>query len=312
MKHKYVKIISIAILLIVILVIGSNLTNDVDIVEQYYGKWKVVQYIPLNKASVQQTIWQKEHYLGRTVEITEDYFKKSIFYWPDEIEEYFLYYNFCEVTDMDKNDTWITQNAESLRWLDGEYFEDLTIRMLRFYQDGEDYPEIYCAVTKDNQHLIVSWLSGEYLLERFDKRDENVTKKDIYGEWEIKRLDSYDDSYEGHVKDAENVPEYRIGDLNLTDFYAPNWFNKKVIITTKELKVDTNINEKVTDVKYKVVDKKVFEQEQGIKDGLSVDSKELLVYEICYGEKDDVLTVIPINKKKMLIHIQMGWFVLTK
>lgn len=289
----------------------KELVED-NLLEQYYGKWKVIEYIPLKISNVEQTIWQKEHYYGRTVEITENSYTKSIYYWPDELTSQSVYFDFCEVVDMDSEDIWLTRNAQALQWLDGEYFDVSSIRMLMFYKNGEETPVTYCAVTKDNSHLIDSWLSGEYLLERFDEQEEKITIEDIYGEWEITRLDSYDNIYEGHVKDSKFLPERRTSHLNLTEFYAPDWFGRKVNITSEYLEIDMKMNERVTEIQSRIVNKELFEKEQGIHDGLSLNNEEIQVYQIYYGEAGEVLTVVPVSKDKMIIHIEMGWFVLKK
>ena len=290
--------------------------ENVNTVEQYYGKWKVVQYIPLNVTKVDLSYWRKEHYLGRTVEITENTYVKSIYYWPGELDAYAVSYDYCKVVDMNRNGDWITRYERSLRWLDGDYFDDSIIRMLLFYQNGEDYPEICCAVSKNNDYLIVSWLSGRYLLERYDEQAHDVTIENIYGDWEITRLDSYDSTYEGNVKDTEFETKEWIEEwtehLNLSEFYAPDWFDKKVNITTDYLEVESYINGQITKIQSQVVNKEAFEQEQGIHDGLSLDNEELVVYQIYYGDADNVLTVVPVNKNKIIIHIEMGWFVLEK
>lgn len=315
MKKTRHTLVCIVVITMIIAMSGCMLfkKNEDESVEQYYGQWKVTEYIPLNRAVVEQTIWQEEHYLGRTVEITENNISKSIYYWPDELEEHLISYDFCEVADIEKDDTWITQNAETLRWLEGEYFNDSTIKILKFFQEGEEeFPETYCAVTRDNQHLIVSWLSGEYLLEKFDTQNNEISLEDIFGEWKIDRLDSYDSTYEGQIKDVEYIPEYRTEHLKLSEFYAPDWFSQSVNVTEDELKIGANINGKITSIQSQVVNKDQFEKQQGIHDGLSLNNEELSVWQIYYGDGNDVLTVVPVNKNKMIAHIEMGWFVLTK
>lgn len=292
----------------------SEATEEENLAEQYYGKWKVVEYIPLERTTVELSYWVKEHYLGRTVEITENSYTKSIYYWPYELEAYTEFYDYCEVVDLAENDTWITRNDESLRWLDGEFFENGVIRMLRFYQDERDYATGYCAVTSDNEHLVDGWLGGEYLLERFDKQDTSVTVEDIYGEWEITRLDSYDSSYEGNVSDSEWLEISKIDDveLDLSDFYAPEWFEKDVDITKEKLDITSEITGHITRSETQVVNKESFEQEQGIHDELSLTNEEIIIFKIHYGETDEVLTVVPFNQNKMALHIGQGWFIMER
>ena len=227
------------------------------------------------------------------------------------MNEYIVQYDYCEVVDMHSNDTWITRNAETLRWLDGNYFKDSTIRVLLFYKEESDYEVTYCVVTGDNEHLVESWLNGNYLLERYAEQDGEFTLQDIYGEWKIIRLDSYDNTYQGNIKDGEGEEE-RTKDLLLSDFYAPEWFEKKVSITKEYLEIDTDISGQITGIQSQIVNKELFEQEQGIHDGLSLNNEEVLIYQITYGEKNETLTVVPVNKDKIIIHIDMGWFVLEK
>lgn len=279
--------------------------------EQYYGKWKVIQYIPLNTATVELLYWQKEHYLGRTVEITEDSYRKSIYYWPYELDEYVFSYDRCEVVDEERESLWITRNAETLRWLHGEYF-DSTIRILKFYEEGTDYEGAYCVVTEDNKHLIVSWLGGKYLLERFEEQNKDVRVEDLYGNWKITQLNSYDSAYEGHKKDIELLKHYDVEHLNVTEFYAPDWFGKKVNITAEYLVVEDFVGGGINKIEEKIVNKKAFEMDQGLHDELSILNEELLVYQVTYGENEDIFTIVPIHVDKMLIHVELGWFVIER
>ena len=102
-----------------------------------------------------------EQYFGRTVTITEDTYTKSIYYWPYELDAQSVSYDFCEVVELDRDDAWISRNG-ALCWLTGDYLERENIRLLRFYGEDKEYSKWHCAISDDNEHLIVGW----FIIER--------------------------------------------------------------------------------------------------------------------------------------------------
>ncbi|MED9905180.1 MAG: hypothetical protein UFG06_13505 [Lachnospiraceae bacterium] len=274
----------------------------------YRGKWKVTGIMGISDKT--RTDYFPYHYLGRTVVIGSDYIATSIWYWPFELEWRTQKYNYGEIVSLNYDDEWVKSNTAWDVYYD--IFGEKNLSFLRFYS-AEDNRYINYAVILDEEHLLYSWMGGQYILEPYSYCDINLSIEDIIGKWNITFLDSYENNYEGGWTDIEEVLpafEDELRKLKGTDFYAEDWLETKVEISKEELMLNYQTLP-IMEFKEEFVSREDFEKEWEIHDGLSIYNDIIKVIYI-KDQNGVIIPVVPIATNKIIIHIEEGWFMAVK
>lgn len=313
MRKKKILIFVILVLL-TFFVIGVLLVqNAPNAMAIYEGKWKVTQQ--LTEYTKARMTFFSQHYLGRTVILGETFMEKSISEWPYYLDWMKEEYDFSEVVWINKNDPWIQGNvAEDFE----EFVESEEVQFIRYFNMGTD-KNVYCAnklIVLDNTHLAYSFIGGYFLLEPFQHCDPETDSSDLLGNWEIIYLDSYEESYEGGFEEIEELKKYgnamrqQMSILTGTDFAVDEWLGKTVDISEETLSISES-SFQINKVEESRVSRENFEKEKGIHDGLSIYNDEINVCNIKCDNGEEVICVL-INKDRMIIHIEQGWFMLAR
>lgn len=276
--------------------------------DMYKGKWKTTYIIEEDFRS--RINYFPQHYLGRTVIIGDECIERSIWYWPLELDWRTEEYDRSEISFFNCEDSWVKSNTnwDTMYKIWGEE----KMPFLRFYRADKEYCIDYIIIL-DERHLAYGWPGGYYLLEPFSWCNPDMDKEDIIGEWNVAFLDSYDETYEGGWKEIEETrPTYsdRMDELQGSDFYAEEWFDKKIVISRNELVLDSNMSE-VDSIREEMVSREDFEREWGIHDGLSINNDTIKVVFVECTDGSSI-PIIPVDKQKIIIHIGQGWFMLEK
>ena len=286
---------------------------QLKLINNYEGKWKVTQKVSEYSGAV--SYFCPHHYLGRTLVLDEKSVEKSIWYWPFELEWKKEEFEEVEVASFNGEDPWVKSNiriAEIENYIDAE-----EMQLIRYFKgEGETkYCALSLVVTKEGD-LLYEWIGGYYLLEPFQYCESDVRFADLGGEWEISYLDSYDTTYQGSYEDIEMVKEAynnarsELNQLIGSDFRAEEWLGKRVQITPEYVVIQDLVYE-ISDIEEKTVRKKEFEQQYQIHDELSLYDEEIKVCMLKCNNAETLLVVL-VSEEKVIVHIEQGWFMLSK
>lgn len=274
----------------------------------FEGKWKVTGIVAISHMAPIDCY--SYHYLGRTVIIGDNSIETSIWYWPYELGWRTQEYDYAEIDYINYEDSWLHHNQDWVTVYDiwGEEY----MPFIRFYSKDAGRCVDH-AVILDESHLAYGFPPGYYLLEPFSYGNPDLDRCSIMGEWQVAFLDSYDKSYEGGWKEIEEVRivyQERIDELNGSDFYAENWLDKRIVIGSAELEIDSQTYT-IRNIYEEKVAKKEFEGEWGIHDELSLYDDVLnVVFIEC--EDNYVFPVVLVDEQRVIVHIEQGWFMLNK
>lgn len=276
-----------------------------ELADLYEGKWKVTGLIDVYYRA--RSDYFPQHYLGRTVIIGDKTIETSIWYWPFELDWCREDYDYAKIAFYNYDSQWIRgyDNSELIYDIWGTQELPFVI----FY--SEEGTHINHVILLEKHKLAYHWMGGYYLLEPFSFCDENVEQEDIIGEWTISFLDSYDSDYEGgfvEIEETKRTYEERMNELNGSDFYAQDWLGEKIAINEDSLIIG-NQTIAITGFREEMVSREVFEEEWDIHDGLSIYDD---IIKVVYIECSDgiIVPVVPVNEGKIIIQIELGWFVL--
>lgn len=314
MKKKVIRSCVVFVTLIVLTISNMTPPKDLSAIVTYEGKWKVTKL--LTEFYRKRATFFPHHYFGRTIILGEKSVEQSILEWPHYLEWSKEEYDSSEVIWLSKNDPWVWAYFS---WEINELVESDTVQIIRYLEKGVD-ESLYCVnyfIALDNTHLVYSSPGGYYLLEPFQYGDPNTSSNDLKGNWEIIYLDSYEDSYVGSFEEIEELKEHiypnlkeKWDSLKGTDFAAEEWLGKTVHISEETLNI-SGLSIQINKIEESRVSRENFEKEKGIHDGLSIYDDEINVCNIKCDNGEEVLCVL-INKDRMIIHIEQGWFMLAK
>lgn len=321
MKHLKKIVLCIIALFLTGTLIGFILVRNEVLFDNTYKleavdfvkKWKVTEIVSVYSQAPAYYI--PHFFLGRTVVIDNNEVVQSAAAPPFDWTESEFQYMKAELLTMDMEDPWLNEYAYkvNLRLLG----IDEKVNILRFFQetDGkENCKEVF--VVLDENKLLAMFMGGYYLLEPFA---ENVTVdfdiEQLFGNWEIIRLDSFDEGYRGSVEDVDEVQKaynYQNESLNRlegSEFVPLDWYGESIeieenILTCKNqtIMIDT--------ISTEIVSLEWFEKDNYIHDGLSLNIEKVEVVWLWHADEKTPLVIK--DDKSFFIHIGQGWFLVER
>lgn len=315
-------------LMVSILISAGNRKSGIEYLE---GQWKTTELTAINRTGT--IYWSEEEYLGRSISIkSSGHIEKSIDYWPFYLERKVAQYEYwTSERTIVKNWAGKAGIGNITGWYDKHRDEE--VEVVSFYQCEDDYKagydpvEIY--IIFEDGSVQVQWLEGCYMMERFAKAKTNLQPEELYGTWDVERFVSYKDNWIGNKEQLENcksqiesfAPELS-GWENAEgiDFYPKDYYNYSLIINKERLFLlsDNRYVELHEIQQYDIqqADRKAYEKEKGINDelGISNEKIEVIVAEPKDGDKEGILDneIVVIDKTRIIMKIDEGWFLLTK
>lgn len=288
------------------LLIDSALKLEPD---DFTKKWKVTEIVSVYSQA--PTYYIPHFFLGRTLVIGNDELTQSVASPPFDWSEGGFQYTKAELVTVDIGDPWLNDFAykENLRLLG----IDEKVNILRFFQETggkENCKEVFVVLDEDK--LLAMFMGGYYLLEPFA---ENVTVdfgiEQLFGNWEIIRLDSFDEGYWGSVEDVEEVQKaynYQNETLNRlvgSEFVPLDWYGESIKIGENIL-ICKNETIMIDTISTEIVSLERFEKDNHIHDGLSLNTEKVEVIWLWHAEEKIPLVIKDDNS--FFIHLGQGWF----
>lgn len=298
--------------------------DEKDLEKCLYGQWKTTELAA--EDTYGSTLWFEESYLGRSVIIEQNRTTTSFQTWPIYTNWDTVEHQFWQESDTLSPYRYFYIDSDAGEFLK-ENSKDATF--LRFYKDKEDSsPSELFAVFQD-ERIAVYLGEGWYLAERYKDAETDLRIKDIYGKWRVKRLVSYEDSWEGNREMFELNENYiesfcpKLIDWETRDdinFYPKDYYDNIVIIDSDEMRLISNGDvlerNQIQEYQSALLERIYYERGRGIHDELGITNKEIQVITGNSGErwKEHLLDneIIVINESEIIIKIAQGWYLLEK
>lgn len=316
-KKKLVKTIILCVGLFLLIFCGAGgKENGKKTETNLEGQWKVTDYLTSTDDTSPDDYY--EDFLGRSIVIEPNRIIKSFGRWGDGSR-------FCRLEE-DVVSQYRTVDMERIR---GDvYGDNLGDEWHRKYsgQDvlvitygtrelaGRNTGDVF--VVAEDGGTLCWYLGNLYYMERYREAETGVNKRELYGEWKVTRLVSYQDGWKGRNGRSLWV-KYR--EENGAYFYPEDYLGDTVIIRKNgmDLYEDGKLLEHLGIEKYvsRKVDKYDYQNKRGIHDELGLTNEKIQVWtgiplDSSYSVMDGEM--ITVSKSEVITKIYQGWYLLEK
>ncbi len=310
------KYMYICLVVVVLLIIGKRL-GKTDIVSELHGQWKVTEFLACKQYGVSYSYY--DHFLGRSITITPEQIITSLNYWPEKIEYSHMTYDDYEVESIDAYQ-YGAQERMNEPWF--EILKNQSLKEVTFLDTPANYRTFYITETGE---VICSYLSNFYYMEPYVETVTNLRQEQIYGQWKVERLISYQDGWKGNSKvyletelSFENIDicEEEAG----ANFYPEKYYGKCLLISENSISLweeETVIEEHgVLGYDMQMHNKNYYQEQNGIYDELGIANEEIQVFSgnLSGGVEDMLLNgdFVVVDDEKIITKIYQGWYLLVK
>ncbi len=280
------------------------------------GQWKVTDC--LTSADNKSPDDYYEDFLGRSIVIEPNRIIKSFGRWGDgsrfcRLEEDVVFQ--YRTVDMERMKGDVYGESMGDEW-HGKYSgqDVLVITYGTGELTGRDAGDVF-VVTEDGGTLC--WYLGNlYYMERYREAETGVKKKELYGEWKVARLVSYQDGWKGRNRRSRLV-KYR--EENGAYFYPEDYLGDTIMIRENgmDLYEDGKLLDHLGVEKYvsRKVDKSDYQNKKGIHDELGLTNEKIQVWagiplDSSYTVMDGEMVVV--SESEVITRIYQGWYLLEK
>ncbi len=155
------------------------------------GEWKVADYLASSRRVSNASFYQQ--YFGRSIAIRDNRILKSYGSWPDEMEEVISQYRSVSM-DSVSSETYGDEFQMGERWF--EKYSGQNMIVMTYNSPMEWGGKLIFYVTEAGE--VLCWYDGDiFYMERYKEAETDLRVKQLYGEWMVKRLVSYQDGWMG-------------------------------------------------------------------------------------------------------------------
>lgn len=317
-KFSLVIFFGVILLSVVCLYFVSFKNMVVDSTENLKGKWKVTEFLT-RESYLEPSYSYYEPFLGRSINIMPDQIIESIEYWPGNVEYFYLPYDEVMIEDIDA-----TEYGGKNHMLEPWFEKYRGQKMTRFTYCGASHYNISFFKTEQGE-MLCQYIGNYYYMEPYIEANTDLKPEQLFGEWEVERLLSYQDGWRGN-----NVmyPEAKRFDEDLepyteeegANFYPEIYYD--MIFTIDEESVlfygEDECLAKYEVARYvsQIYDIQEYQTEKGIHDELGITNDKIQVVKgIFEDEEKEMLLdgeIVVIDDKRMIVKIDQGWYMLEK
>lgn len=316
MKEKISRKILVGAVLIGVLLVSHiciiNRKKEINL----EGQWKVTEYITDTKEEVSYSFY--EHYWGRSITIEPNRIIFSMYCWPDEIAYKVLQYRYIHMRTCDADEFRI-KNGMNKAWEEEYAGQEITMLSYGMSKDKTDGWRFFVA---ENGDVLCLYLNNIYHMERFRHAENDIKIEQLYGQWNVKRLISYQDGWRGNNAVLGEAQKWRYyieyDEEDGANFYPGEYLGNRVVISDEgmELYQDEKLLEGYDSGGYssKIVDKYDYQSENQIYDELGIENKSIQVFAGKKQAGGKLLNgdMVIINKDEIIVKIYQGWYLLEK
>lgn len=299
-----------------------------DPAESLKGKWKVTELIEICRTGT--TYWAEETYLGRSIEISDKRIEKSIYFWPSNQYKFREDYEFCKKEEILAERFWARAELLNSRgWYDLHRSE--MVNYILFYKNKNDFEENYpfdeYVIFQDGS-VYAQFFDGWYKIEPYVQSCTDIKIEDLFGNWMVKRLVSYEDGWVGERSllefnkgQIEMMPELRNWEeAEGIDFQVKEYYGDVLQIEQKKicLQSKSRVKDKHDIMQFETYtcNTKNYQYVKGIHDELGIINDEIQVITGQFAEENEQSLldgdIVIIDKKNIIVKIEKGWYLLEK
>ena len=274
------------------------------------GEWKVADYLASSRRVSNASFYQQ--YFGRSIAIRDNRILKSYGSWPDEMEEVISQYRSVSM-DSVSSETYGDEFQMGERWF--EKYSGQNMIVMTYNSPMEWGGKLIFYVTEAGE--VLCWYDGDiFYMERYKEAETDWRVKQLYGEWMVKRLVSYQDGWMGR----NNLwPNASYKEENGGFFYPENYIGDVVHIAKDSIRIyEKNRlldSIQVNGYDYCIEDKYDYQNKRKIHDELGLTNEKILVFK---GKKtvenSNILDgeIITVSDSEVIIKIYQGWYLMEK
>ena len=325
-KHYFILVI--ALFLIICSYLSLSKKEEVDPAENLKGKWKVTELVGVQRTGT--SYWDEETYLGRSIEISDNRIEKSIDYWPGYLYKQVEEYQFCRNEEIPAERVFARAGLNSKR-LNDRHRDDMA-NYISFYKNksdfDNDYPFDKYAIIQDG-NVYTELYEGWYKIEPYVQACTDIKVEDLFGEWEVKRLVSYEEGWIGERSMLELnrgqidffMPEMRNWEeAEGIDFRVKEYYGDVLLLEPNKicLQSESGLKEEhgITQFETYTCNTRNYQYMRGIHDELGIINDEIQVIagQFEEGSEQSLLDgdIVVIDNKNIIVKIERGWYLLEK
>ena len=326
-KHYFILVI--ALLLILCLYFALSKKEAVDPAESLKGKWKVTELVEICRTGT--TYWAEETYLGRSIEISDNRIEKSIYHWPGYLYKQVEEYQFCRNEEIPAERVFARAELLNSMGLYDRHRDDMA-NYISFYKNKSDFDNNYpfdeYAIIQDG-NVYTQLYDGWYKIEPYVQACTDVKVEDLFGEWEVKRLVSYEEGWIGERSMLEFnrgqidsfMPEMRNWEeAEGIDFHVKEYYGDVLQIETNKICLQSESGLKdehdITQFESYTCNTQNYQYMRGIHDELGIINDEIQVIAGQFEENSEQSLldgdIVVIDNKNIIVKIERGWYLLEK
>lgn len=274
------------------------------------GQWKVTDYLAGHNLKVSYDFY--EHFLGRSIIIEPNRIIKSFGYWWNELNDVTSQYRNVEVEMMDGE---VYGNGLGEEWHKKYDGQDIAVVTFDMPESSNGFSKSSFVVTRGGE--VLCWYLGNiYYMERYKEAVTGLKEEQIYGQWQVKRLISYQDSWKGRngLIDGKIYEEDEGG-----DFYPESYLGDMVNISKKSMEIyeGSRLLESIEINGYDsgTVDKYNYQNEKKIHDELGIINDVIQIFKGNVSKSQSSILdgeIVVINESEVIIKIYQGWYLLER
>ena len=268
------------------------------------GQWKVTDYVA-------------SQYITATYDHYEDYLGRSIIIEPNRIIESFGSY-------MKQEDAVFRYRTVEVETVNGgtygsrlgeEWYRKYAEQKVTVVKFSGKWDSMSFVVTEEGE-VLCWYLFDIYYMERYREAVTDMREEELYGEWKVRRLVSYQDGWRGRNRWVGK--EYREEDGGY--FYPESYLGNTVIIGEDGMEIYGGsgvLPDRLETGGYTsaIVDKYGYQNEKGIHDELGLTNEEIQVFTGNIREPGNSILdgeIVAVSRTEVIIKIYQGWYLLEK
>lgn len=326
-KHYFILVM--ALFLIICLYFALRKKEVVDPAESLKGKWKVTELVEICRTGT--TYWAEETYLGRSIEISDNRIEKSIYHWPGYLYKQVDEYQFCRNEEIPAERVFARAELLNSKGLYDCHRDDMA-NYISFYKNKNDFDNNYpfdeYAIIQDG-NVYTQLYDGWYKIEPYVQTCTDIKVENLFGEWEVKRLVSYEEGWIGE----RSMLELNRGQIDLfmpemrnweeaegIDFQVKEYYGDVLLLEPNKICLQSESGPKdehdITQFETYTCNTQNYQYMRGIHDELGIINDEIQVIAGQFEENSEQSLldgdIVVIDNKNIIVKIERGWYLLEK
>ena len=220
---------------------------------------------------------------------------------------------------MAKHDACKLGTANDLGEIWNEKFEGQDMITVSFGMSKESKDGWTFFVTEDKEVLCAYW-DKIYYIERFKNAETDLNIDQLYGEWKVKRLVSYQDGWKGNNElwQWSGFPR-RYTEEEGANFYPVDYIGNTIAISSNSIEIydAEKLLERhvVSNFNSNIIDKYEYQNKKRIHDELGITNEEIQVITGDMIDSSGILLdgeIVVVNESEVIVKIYQGWYLLEK